>query len=335
MEYIKMKFWVKIFVAVCVILVIAFTTWAFFFREKDEVQAYNRTAEVIDYKQSLGIREKLIQLNTMDYVNNDKTNVIGDDTDTKKEILDYRKLCLSQDLIKDYDQLEFSSLFVIDEYVNDILEYYLPYTKADDAKNKPLKNLKSDISDYIDSLKTLNTSLDEVIYYHSLVNNDNASGYSYLRDYYKTFYNEYRSTLKNAGDLILSIVEYIDVSVYSDDMLVDNTIALNDAFARSLIQACYVDSSQFAIFADQTQIILNTIEKYRADGAIFTSSHTEYKFLSAYNNLYNKQKDTLNHVFEQKKEVKAQMADDSDSALSTVPISAQDYVVTVLNVLGF
>ena len=335
-----MKFWVKIFVAVCVVLVVAFATWAFFFREKEEVQAYNRTAELIDFKQSLGVREKIITLNSMNYVNGDKTNVIGDDTDVKKDILNYRKLCMSQEVIADYSELEFCSLFVMDEYVDDVLEYYLPYTKSDNkTKNKSLKNLKKNIEEYIDSLKDLNTSLDDVIYYHSIVEADSSTGYSWLKDYYNTFYNQYRSTLKNAGDLILSLVDYIDISVYGDDMLVDTTIALNDAFARSLIASCHIDSSQFPLFADQVYVIMNTIEDYKnsKDGSesIFNANYSEYKFLSAYNNLYNNFKDTLNHVFEQKKDVKQQMADDSDSALSSVLVGAQDYVVAVLNVLGF
>ena len=36
-----MKFWIKILIAFCIVLVIGFAVWAFFFREKDEVQAYN------------------------------------------------------------------------------------------------------------------------------------------------------------------------------------------------------------------------------------------------------------------------------------------------------
>ena len=70
-----MKFWVKVVVAVCVILVVAFAVWAFFFREKEEVQAYNKSAEMLDYKESLGLNEKLITLQGLDYYGAKKENV--------------------------------------------------------------------------------------------------------------------------------------------------------------------------------------------------------------------------------------------------------------------
>ena len=57
-----MKTWIKILVAVCVVVIVSISVWAIFFREKDEVQAYSKTAELIDYKQSLAINDKLNEL---------------------------------------------------------------------------------------------------------------------------------------------------------------------------------------------------------------------------------------------------------------------------------
>ena len=62
-----MKFWVKIVVALSVVVVIAFGIWAFVFKEKDEVVAYNKVCEIVDYKESLGTKEKLISLRKYNY----------------------------------------------------------------------------------------------------------------------------------------------------------------------------------------------------------------------------------------------------------------------------
>ena len=70
------KFWVKIIIALMVVLVIGFSVWVFFFREKEDVQAHNRLSELIDYKESLGIEEKMIELRNLNYLNGNKDSII-------------------------------------------------------------------------------------------------------------------------------------------------------------------------------------------------------------------------------------------------------------------
>ena len=60
-----MKFWVKIVIAFAVVVVLGFGVWAFFFREKDDVVAYNEITEMVDYKQSLSLKTKLDELRSM------------------------------------------------------------------------------------------------------------------------------------------------------------------------------------------------------------------------------------------------------------------------------
>ena len=124
-----MKFWVKIIVAVCVVVAIAFAVWAFWFKEKDEVQAYNRTSEMIDYKQSLGIKNKLSTLASTDYVQGNPEKKIGNDTETKQKIQEYRNLCLGEGVITIDGGLSYYSYLTMEEYVDDLLEFYLPYTQ--------------------------------------------------------------------------------------------------------------------------------------------------------------------------------------------------------------
>ena len=95
-----MKFWIRVVVAVAVILVAVFAVWAFFFREKEEVQAYNKTAELIDYKESIGFKEKLVDLRLMNYYNDDKSKPIGDTSSSEQSIQNMRTLLLSLENIE-------------------------------------------------------------------------------------------------------------------------------------------------------------------------------------------------------------------------------------------
>ena len=76
--------------ALSVVVIVAFGVWAFFFREKDEVLAYNRTCEIVDYKESLGTKEKISDLQDLNYIGKDSGKVITASNDTNKEILNLR-----------------------------------------------------------------------------------------------------------------------------------------------------------------------------------------------------------------------------------------------------
>ena len=333
MERTIMKFWVKILVAVCVILVAVFAVWAFFFRDKEEVQAYNKTAELIDYKQSLGIRDKIIQLQSMDYINGNKEKVIGDDTEAKKNILKYRKFCFDTEEITGYGNLVFCSYFLMDEHMDDIFEYYLPFTKTDSVKSSSLKRLKGDIDDYIDSLKVMNSNLDELIKYQNVITGMDAE-YGYLAEHYEKLYNQYRSTLNDASKLMLSIVNFIDISVYSDNLIMDTTFALNDAFARTLITATNVDERLAADYAHHVYVVIKAIDNYNGESDIFTS-YSEYEFLTSYSNLYNNYQDSLNDAYSQNLETKQKMAVADKNALSIILQKAQNAVTIVLKTIGY
>ena len=326
-----MKFWIKILISVFVVIVAVFAVWAFCFREKDEVQAYNRTAELIDYKQSIGIRDKLIKLSTIDYISDNAESKIGNDTDVKKEIERLRKFCLSTEDISDYGNIVVCSYFEMDEYVNEVLEFYLSHLKSDKTKNKPLKALKNNIEDYIKSLKKLNEKIDDVLEYQKVIAGSDVE-FKHLRDFYKYLYSQYRSTLNSASNVIISIENYIDICVYSDDLLVDTKFALNDSFARALANASTVDENLALDYAHDVYVVLNTIEKYDGGENIFISNYSEYDFLLSYNKLFNKYSDTLNNVFAEKKQ---QMAMADKNALSSVIQNAQDSVTISLKVLGF
>ena len=140
-----MKTWIKIIIAVCVVLVISISVWAIFFKEKDEVQAYNRTAELIDYKQSLGMVERLTDLKDMNYLKNDKSKTINSATNAGAEIVEIRRLVLSDGLILGYGENQFHSYLTMEKQLDDIIEYYLPYTNGNKVKTKSLNSLKDAI----------------------------------------------------------------------------------------------------------------------------------------------------------------------------------------------
>lgn len=331
-----MKFWVKVVVAVCVILVVAFAVWAFFFREKEEVQAYNKSAEMLDYKESLGINEKLITLQKLDYYGEKKENVLANTTETEKEILTLRNVCLSNDPIVGYGDVDvvytYSSYLVLDEFVNEIIEYYLPYTIGNSARNKSLNNIKNNINDYIDSMKKLNNKLDDLIKYQNSLKGTEMDMEG-LKGRYNNLYVEHRSSLNKASKLILSMLEYVDESVYSDKLYVDTMMALTDAFARSLNRSTSVDKNQEPDYANDVYVIKLMIRQSQAGQSLESTNYSEYDFLYHYNKLFNNYKDTLNYIFSCKHFEKQKMADGDN--LSKVLENAKPSVVTILNVMGF
>lgn len=327
-----MKTWIKILIAVCVVLVISISVWAIFFKEKDEVQAYSRTAELIDYKQSLAINEKLNDLKTMDYCKNDSSKTISGSSAAGEEILEIRRIVLSDGLVLGYGDNQFYSYLVMEEYLDEILEYYLPYTKGDRVKTKSLNAVKDSIKDYIRSLKKLDEKIDNVIDYQKAIEGSSVE-LEILRGYYKQFRDQFRTSLSYGSTVLDSVMNYIDVSVYSDNFIVDTKSALYDAYTRALKTATTVEVKLEPDYANDVRIVINRISDIDNGRSIFKDQSEEYQFLQSYNNLFNHYGDTLNYVFACKNLEKGQMA--VGMSLGNVLEKAQQPVIQVLKVLGF
>ena len=327
-----MKTWVKIIIAVCVILVITISVWAIFFKEKDEVQAYNRTSELIDYKQSLGLNERLTDLKGMDYLKNDKSKAINTATNAGAEIVEIRRLVLSDGLILGYGENQFHSYLTMEEKLDEIIEYYLPYTKGDKVKSKSLNALKSSIKDYIKALKKLNEKIDNVVNYQTALEGSDVE-LEVLRGYYQQLRTQYRKTLTYETDAVIDVMNYIDKSIYGDNFKVDTKSALFDAYVRAVRTSTSVDDKLESDYANDARIVMDRINDIDKDKTIFTAQYDEYTFLQSYNKLFNNYSDTLNYVFNCKNLEKAQMS--AGMSLGNVLENAQSSVINVLNVLGF
>ena len=327
-----MKTWIKILVAVCIVLVISISVWAIFFREKDEVQAYSRTAELIDYKQSLAINDKLNDLKTMNYCKDDTSKTISGSSSAGEEILEIRRIVLSDGLVLGYGDNKFYSYLVMEEYLDEILEYYLPYTKGDRVKTKSLNAVKDSIKDYIRSLKKLDEKIDNVMEYQKAIEGSSVE-LEILRGYYQQFRDQFRTSLSYGAGVLDSIISYIDVSVYSDDLIVDTKTALYDSYTRALQTASTVEVKLEPDYANDVRIIINRINDIENNRSIFKNQNEEYTFLQSYNNLFNHYDDTLDYVYSCKNLEKSQMA--VGMSLSNVLENAQQPVIQVLKVLGF
>ena len=156
-----MKFWLKIVVAFSVIVVLGFGVWAFFFREKDEVVAYNSISEFVDYKESLNVREDLEKLQSFDYLIKEEQHIPFDGSNNHvKKIVSLRETTMSKELINYYDDggnltCTYDSYMVLEDLCDDMIGYLLPYLKYTNAKDNDLRNLKSSINDCIKYLKQL------------------------------------------------------------------------------------------------------------------------------------------------------------------------------------
>lgn len=334
-----MKVWVRVVVTISVIIVLGFTVWAFFFREKDEVQAYNKTSELIDYRESLGIEDLFNQLEKLNYCGGETSNIINSESDAGKSIYSLRELILSsEDIINSTSgatEFAYDSYRTLDDYVGQILEYLLPFTKSDRVHTKSLSDLKKNIKSYIESLQDMKVSINGVMDFQNRIDGSDLEA---LNGRYLALRTKYRTNLEISSKLILSMLDFIDKSVYSDNFYFDTNVAMIDAFARSLRKSTIVTIDQEDDYLIDVYVVTCRFKDLKNGVSIFNEEFTEYKFTSSYNLLFNSYMSELVKVFDSKNQAKKQMTagtNVSNTALSNIQVGAQEAVVVVLNVLGY
>lgn len=331
-----MKFWIKIVVALCVVLVAAFAVWAFFFREKDEVVAYNEISELVEYKESTAFRVKLDKLEKMNYLKNDSSMVISGESNSVKEIIKIRNKCLNKEHIEVFDEddsflFKYNSYYTVDEYTNEFIEYMLPKLNNMEGSSATLKKLKKSKKAYVSSLQDTIEALDLVVATQTSMEGD-AMAYDVLYGMYNSFSIEFRELLFNASEVMNYILSYYK-SAKGGEILTSTYVSLNDAFTRTLKTMTSVELINELDYANDLYYVSNKIDKVNNKENIFNSEFTELNYLNAYNNLFNENVDILNKVFGKKFIEKKQMADNQN--LSEVPEDLHHNVVVVLNVLGY
>lgn len=336
-----MKFWVKIVVALSIVVVAVFGVWAFFFKENDEKIAYNRVCELVDYKQSLGISERLSDLYNYDYYGLDKSNTLPIDSEDGKKVADIRKDCLNANYILKGDDLAYGSYKMYDERVDEILEYILPYLNGSKTSSKPRKAVTKSVSNYITSLKSMSEALDMVLDTHKGIDGSPAS-ITVLAGNYGEFKTRYRNTLKCASEVITSSIDYINLCVFDGDIKLDTKFAMSDAFAIALNEAMSVETIREFDFSYDAYKIYSVLSAYKdtsIGSLLFNSTYSnyvgysEYEFLNAYNDMLCSHRDTLNTILTNPFSIKSAMADGKE--LSEIAEATQNSVIVILNVLGF
>lgn len=327
-----MKFWVKIVVALSIVVVAIFGVWAFFFKENDEKIAYNRVCELVDYKQSLGIHEKLNDLYSYDYYGTDKSNTLPED------IENLRKICLNANQISIDGGLVYGSYRMYDSAVDEILEYILPYLNGSRVTSGPRKAVTKAVSNCVDSLKEVSEAMDIVLETHKGIDGSPAS-LAVLAGNYNEFRARYRNALKCASVVVTASVDYVNACVYDGKLKLDSKFAMSDAFCVALNTAMSVEIIREVDFSYDAYKVYSTLNAYKANIGLFDKTsanyvgYSEYDFLTAYSDMLNSHRDTLNGVLAEPLSIKKAMADGEE--LSEIAISAQNNVVAILNVLGF
>lgn len=338
-----MKFWVKIVVAFSIVVVACVGVWAFFFKETDDKIAYNRMCEMVDYKQSLGLRERTADLQECNYYGGDKSNILATDTDDAKRVETYRKNILSKDFISVKDNgleiSQYGSYLSYDKKVDEIFEYVLPYLNGTRVNAKARRTATKAISTYVDSLEAVSVALDDVITFQNGMSGE-ATDYTLLANHYNELRLRYRTSLQYAGEVITCAIEYIDTSIFNGKLKFDTVLALSDAFGLTLKTAMATELITEVDYSCDAYTVLNTLNTFQwgeREGfdPIYGSyvGYSEYEFLTSYNSLFCSHRDTLKSILSKPNAVKKEMA--GGSGLSGIIESSQKDVVTILNVLGF
>lgn len=332
-----MRFWIKIVVALSVVIVLGFGVWAFFFREKDDVVAYNEICELVDFKQSLGFGEKLTNLYNCNYIGSGESKkIIEDDTEVKKNILSIREITMSRVNITYYDEggnltCVYDSYYTIENMTDYMINYLLPYLKYTNANDQELKLLRKSVDSYIDDLKALDESIQLIRDDQSTIEEGTDIEFEILYGKYNSFYNKYRSVLNDSANVIKLMVA--NIRSHAGEFKCDTDFALIDSFSRALKVATSVESKREPLFAYDLHYIVEKYNDYKLGNTIYSIDHTEYDFLTSYNNLINNYSTVLDKVFEKHNLEKKKIADGEN--LSDIVKESQESLITVMNVLGF
>ena len=268
-----MKFWVKIVVALSVVLVAGFAVWAFFFKESDEQIAFNRISELVDYKQSLGLKERLLDLEEYNYIAKDKTKVIPAESTDGKKIYSLREICLSDEALTTRDPNNqvtstYGSYMTYEDKVDEIIEYLVPHLNGTRVSAKTRKAVTTSITEYIESLKELSSALDMVILCQDSISGT-ATEYTVLANNYAELRLKYRASLEKASEVISAAVDYVNISVYNNEFKADTKFALYDCFGFALDRAMSVELIQEIDFSNDAYTILGKINAHEKGTNIF------------------------------------------------------------------
>ncbi len=331
-----MKFGIKIFVAILVVGVTIFGAWAFFFKEKDDVKAYNRTAELLNYKQSLNLQEKLDILTERGYLGDNPENIITDSTNTNIKILDFRKIMISQNPIESYDGNgillhSYYSYDVTHALLDEMLVYYLPFLQGGGVDMLSYGKLNSDIKSLIASLKNFGMSIDNLIsFQHSITGTPTEM--EVLYGHYNGVRLKYREVLHDESLVVLGLRNYINNGVYRKEFKSDTLTALYDAGAYSIKYLSSVPVIEEIEYANDARKIFNMLKNYQSGQNIFTGEYSEFEFLTKYNILVKQYFDIIDKIFASKYLDKKNMSEGKN--LSTIVELAHQPIIVYLNALG-
>ena len=330
-----MKTWIRIVVAFSVVVILGFAVWAFFFDEDDEVMAYNDMTQMIEYRESMALRERLVVLKSLDYYGEDKANVFSSEIETGKQICELRDIILSDNVVT-INEATFNSLFVYDEMTGEIFKELLPYLNGNKIHRKSQRALTKSINTYLDNLREVSTDLDNLIYSQKITTIDDSVMIQ-LVNKYKSFKSKYIDLLGYAGDVVSNSIEYINLAVYDGKYKSDTNFALYDCYGRALYALANTPIPQEEIYNQIVYTIADKITKVNSNEIIFTSEYTELKFLESYNTILYKYSDSLDEVFSQEYQYGSlvKMADNDAGTLSKFVDDFKAPIVVVLNVLGF
>lgn len=334
-----MKTWIRIVVAFSVVVIIGFALWAFFFDEKDEIEAYNDMTQMLEFKESIGLEERIIELRAYNYVGEDKSALI-ENTSEGASIVQTRNICLSTEIINEVDEdgdiiSSYMSYSTYDTMSVEMFKDILPYLNGTTTNNKARKAICSSIKNYIKQLKEVSEKLDLVL----LSQKDSSfdpSSLAQLSGAYTSFKNNYKKLLVISGDVIADSINYINIGVYGKNYKSDTNFALYDCFARTLKAMSSSDEKNRneVAFSHNSRIVAENVIKVLNNENIFTE-YSELQFLKAYNDLLNNHTSVLNDVFSTHYINVVKMADNDANSLSAIKNEAKESLVIVLNTIGF
>lgn len=345
-----MKFGIKIVVALAVVVALGFGVWAFFFKEKEEMSGYNRVLEIIEYKISLDMDNKINDFRGNNKLGKSGDVEISDQNDYGKKILTMKERMFSDEIIVGKDDNEnvtykHLSYFELDKYIDEILNFYLPYMQTTFIQGNYADGVTKAVNTYKENAKIL---LDEISFLESQQSKIDLTDkvdkqMESLSNMYSSLLDKYRSYISSGVDLIFEVEEYIHIGIYDNEFIYDERTILYDCFARSLKYASTADKIANNDLSDETEglndlyYIIDKIDAIK-DGEknIYENkTYSKYEFVSGYSDLVKNHSKSLDYALTTSNFNKNKIINQDTEILSEIHVDARLQIFVILDILGY
>lgn len=316
-----MKFFVRIIVALFVLIGTVVGVYFIFFARAKDIDIFNNLSHLIIEKQNLDIYGSLENLDS-------NYETLEEFKDVKKLICNTTPYFISEKKVYSY--------YVIDNFLDENLKNYFAYTKiATKVIKSNQQKIDSCIAVYKKNLSNLYNKINQIkIYQMAYEFETNETTRSSMRIELNNKYEEiadfYKETLISEAKLCLILRDFINVHSFNGDFYFDTNLVLLDSICYSVNELQnYIIGNAFVNKLNEVAQIIDVYKDFSENQNIFLGTDiNENTFVAAYEQVYREIPNALIKVFEMSRIQKLEFINGA-----SLPEIEENYLIDLKNIL--